>query len=43
MCGIVGYAGQPGALSPALLVAMRDTIVHRGPDAAAYGRPPISP
>jgi len=33
MCGIVGYAGQPGALSPALLVAMRDTIVHRGPDA----------
>jgi asparagine synthase (glutamine-hydrolysing) len=32
MCGIVGYAGQPGALPPELLAAMRDTIVHRGPD-----------
>lgn len=33
MCGIVGYAGRPGALPPELLVAMRDTIAHRGPDA----------
>jgi len=33
MCGIVGYAGQPGALPRELLAAMRDTIVHRGPDA----------
>jgi asparagine synthase (glutamine-hydrolysing) len=32
MCGIVGYAGPPGALSQHLLATMRDTIVHRGPD-----------
>ena len=34
MCGIVGYAGQPGALAVDLLAAMRDKIAHRGPDAA---------
>jgi asparagine synthase (glutamine-hydrolysing) len=33
MCGIVGYAGPPGALAPQLLAAMRDQISHRGPDA----------
>jgi asparagine synthase (glutamine-hydrolysing) len=32
MCGIVGYAGRPGALAANLLAAMRDTIAHRGPD-----------
>jgi asparagine synthase (glutamine-hydrolysing) len=34
MCGIVGYACRPGAITPDLLVTMRDTIAHRGPDAA---------
>ena len=34
MCGIVGYAGRPGALVAHLLAAMRDTISHRGPDAS---------
>jgi asparagine synthase (glutamine-hydrolysing) len=34
MCGIVGYAGRPGALAANLLTAMRDTIAHRGPDAS---------
>ena len=34
MCGIVGYAGRLGALAADLLVAMRDKITHRGPDAA---------
>ena len=36
MCGIVGvydYAGS-GGLDPALLVRMRDTMTHRGPDDA---------
>ncbi|MEO7207994.1 MAG: asparagine synthase (glutamine-hydrolyzing) [Steroidobacteraceae bacterium] len=32
MCGIVGYAGRPGALTASMLVAMRDAIAHRGPD-----------
>ena len=34
MCGIVGYAGRPGALTTDLLAAMRDTMTHRGPDAS---------
>jgi asparagine synthase (glutamine-hydrolysing) len=34
MCGIVGYAGRAGALQSNLLAAMRDTMTHRGPDAA---------
>jgi asparagine synthase (glutamine-hydrolysing) len=34
MCGIVGYAGRPGALAANLLATMRDTIAHRGPDAS---------
>src|SRR3984885_13225972 len=34
MCGIVGYAGCPGALTGELLAVMRDKITHRGPDAA---------
>jgi asparagine synthase (glutamine-hydrolysing) len=34
MCGIVGYAGRPGALTADLLTVMRDKIAHRGPDAA---------
>jgi asparagine synthase (glutamine-hydrolysing) len=34
MCGIVGYAGRPGALTVDLLAAMRDKIAHRGPDAS---------
>jgi asparagine synthase (glutamine-hydrolysing) len=33
MCGIVGYAGCPGALPANLLAVMRDAIAHRGPDA----------
>ena len=33
MCGIVGYAGRPGAMSPELMAIMRDTLTHRGPDA----------
>jgi asparagine synthase (glutamine-hydrolysing) len=32
MCGIVGYAGRPGALAADLLGAMRDKLAHRGPD-----------
>jgi asparagine synthase (glutamine-hydrolysing) len=32
MCGLVGYAGRPDALSADLLAAMRDAITHRGPD-----------
>jgi asparagine synthase (glutamine-hydrolysing) len=32
MCGIVGYAGRAGALTPDLLATMRDKIAHRGPD-----------
>src|SRR3984957_15815820 len=32
MCGIVGYAGRPGAVTANLLAAMRDAIAHRGPD-----------
>src|ERR1700733_6359903 len=34
MCGIVGYASCPGALTGELLAVMRDKITHRGPDAA---------
>ena len=34
MCGIVGYVGRAGVLSSDLMVAMRDKIAHRGPDAA---------
>lgn len=34
MCGIVGYVGQSGAIDEAQLVAMRDAVLHRGPDAA---------
>jgi asparagine synthase (glutamine-hydrolysing) len=34
MCGIVGYAGRPGAMPLRLLGTMRDMIAHRGPDAA---------
>ena len=32
MCGIVGYAGRPGALTADLLAVMRDKLTHRGPD-----------
>jgi asparagine synthase (glutamine-hydrolysing) len=34
MCGIVGYAGRPGAITSNLLAEMRDTMAHRGPDAS---------
>jgi asparagine synthase (glutamine-hydrolysing) len=34
MCGIVGYAGVPGAIGEPLAIAMRDSLAHRGPDAA---------
>jgi asparagine synthase (glutamine-hydrolysing) len=34
VCGIVGYAGNAGAIPQSLLVAMRDALTHRGPDAA---------
>jgi asparagine synthase (glutamine-hydrolysing) len=34
MCGIVGYAGRPGAMTTELLAVMRDTLTHRGPDAS---------
>jgi asparagine synthase (glutamine-hydrolysing) len=40
MCGIVGYAGRPGALTDNLLAAMRDTIAHRGPDASGIWSTP---
>jgi asparagine synthase (glutamine-hydrolysing) len=40
MCGIVGYAGRPGALAGNLLAAMRDTIAHRGPDASGIWSTP---
>jgi asparagine synthase (glutamine-hydrolysing) len=40
MCGIVGYVGPSGALSESLLVAMRDVISHRGPDAAGVWTAP---
>ncbi|MGB0383221.1 MAG: asparagine synthase (glutamine-hydrolyzing) [Ardenticatenaceae bacterium] len=34
MCGIVGIASQSPTINPDLLVAMRDTMHHRGPDDA---------
>jgi asparagine synthase (glutamine-hydrolysing) len=34
VCGIVGYAGRETGLSPATLIQMRDTLMHRGPDGA---------
>jgi asparagine synthase (glutamine-hydrolysing) len=40
MCGLVGYAGQPGGLDSALLCRMRDAIAHRGPDAAGIWSTP---
>jgi asparagine synthase (glutamine-hydrolysing) len=40
MCGIVGYAGRPGALTTGLLAAMRDKIAHRGPDASGIWSSP---
>jgi asparagine synthase (glutamine-hydrolysing) len=40
MCGIVGYAGRPGAMTPDLMVTMRDTIAHRGPDACGIWSAP---
>lgn len=38
MCGIVGVAGAAGAVHDALLVRMRDTLCHRGPDAHGLWR-----
>jgi asparagine synthase (glutamine-hydrolysing) len=32
MCGFVAAVGAPGTVSADLLLSMRDTIVHRGPD-----------
>jgi asparagine synthase (glutamine-hydrolysing) len=32
MCGIVGYASARKPIEAGLLVAMRDTLTHRGPD-----------
>ena len=40
MCGIVGYAGRPGALAANLLATMRDTLSHRGPDASGIWSAP---
>jgi asparagine synthase (glutamine-hydrolysing) len=40
MCGIVGYAGRPGAHAASLFAAMRDTISHRGPDACGVWSAP---
>jgi asparagine synthase (glutamine-hydrolysing) len=34
MCGIVGNASIDGQVSPSLLLQMRDTLRHRGPDDA---------
>ena len=34
MCGIVGVVRTSGAVDPELLLRMRDTMVHRGPDDA---------
>lgn len=35
MCGICGLWLQDEAVSPSVLIAMRDSIAHRGPDAAS--------
>ena len=35
MCGICGLWLRDGTVSPSVLVAMRDSIAHRGPDAAS--------
>lgn len=32
MCGITGFAGNRRSMDLATLIAMRDTLVHRGPD-----------
>ena len=34
MCGIVGYTSARGKVDPDLLIRMRDTMQHRGPDDA---------
>lgn len=34
MCGIAGFAGMKNGLTPSQLMAMRDTLTHRGPDDA---------
>lgn len=34
MCGLVGYVGTAAPVSRERLIAMRDTLVHRGPDDA---------
>ena len=36
MCGIVGYAGVSGGIDTDALVACRDALAHRGPDAAGH-------
>src|SRR5579872_4277220 len=35
MCGFVVIASRGGAMDPELLANMRDSLAHRGPDAAA--------
>jgi asparagine synthetase B (glutamine-hydrolysing) len=34
MCGIVGIASRHGTVNTAQLSLMRDSLFHRGPDAA---------
>ena len=36
MCGIAGFIDYKGATSRELLMAMTDTMLHRGPDGAGY-------
>lgn len=40
MCGIVGVVGPTGVISRSGLLAMRDSIVHRGPDDAGIWESP---
>ena len=39
MCGIAGALSR-SAIAEATITAMRDTLVHRGPDAGAVWRSP---
>jgi asparagine synthase (glutamine-hydrolysing) len=34
VCGLVGYAAKTAPVTPERLAAMRDTLIHRGPDDA---------
>ncbi|PYM11382.1 MAG: hypothetical protein DME18_14105, partial [Verrucomicrobia bacterium] len=42
MCGIAGIVSQDGRVDPELLVKVRDTMIHRGPDDAGLWVSPDS-